>query len=187
MPGIVILRIGASMYFANVSYIRDYITKMLAEFAVAADHTSSSATYTNERDGTWIAPEPIRYIVIEMTPVASVDSTALHMLEDMHRDLKERGIRLAFTTISTRVEDTFKRAGLIEKIGEQWFHPSVHSAVKQCMRHRTNQPLQRSDAKDSEGGKVSAELTEAATIDDPNGAGVRVAAVNATAVVIERA
>ena len=44
------------------------------------------------------APTPIKYIVIEMTPVQSIDSTAVHMLEDLHRDLKERGIRLAFSS-----------------------------------------------------------------------------------------
>ena len=80
--------------------------------------------------------EAISYIVIEMTPVTSIDSTALHMLEDMHRDLKERGIRLAFSTLTTRVEETLTRARLIDKMGAQWIHPSVHSAVQHCMRHR---------------------------------------------------
>merc|ERR1719502_741125 len=42
VPGIVILRIGASMYFANVAFIRDYITKMLADFSEAAEYRTSS-------------------------------------------------------------------------------------------------------------------------------------------------
>jgi len=153
VPGIVILRIGASMYFANVAFIRDYITKMLTDFSAAADHaTTSSRTGhaalsnspnggANGANGVWIAPEPIRYIVIEMTPVASIDSTALHMLEDLHRDLKERGIRLAFSTLGTRVEDTFKRAGLHNKVGEAWIHASVHAAVQHCIRHRSGSAI----------------------------------------------
>jgi len=132
VPGIVVLRIGASMYFANVAFIRDYITKMLSEFSEAADTAGS----TTEEQQQGKPPDPIRYIVVEMTPVTSIDSTAMHMLEDMHRDLKDRGIRLAFSTIGTRVEDTFKRAGLIDKIGQGWFHPSVHAAVQYCVRHR---------------------------------------------------
>ena len=46
-----------------------------------------------------------------MTPVISIDSTALHMLEDMQRDLKARGIRLAFSTVGNRVEETLTRSG----------------------------------------------------------------------------
>ena len=83
-----------------------------------------------------VTPEPIKYIVMEMTPVTSVDSTALHMLEDMHRDLKERGIRLALSTVGDRVEDTLIRSGLIEKMGEQWIFPTVHVAVQHCIRHK---------------------------------------------------
>ena len=88
-------------------------------------------------------PTPINYIVIEMTPVQSVDSTAVHMLEDMHRDLKERGIRLCFSTVNSRVEGTMMRAGLIEKMGAHWIHPAVHSAVQHCIRHRMS--VERSD------------------------------------------
>ena len=86
--------------------------------------------------GKWVPPEPIRYIVMEMTAVASIDSTALHMLEDMHRDLKARDIRLAFSTVGNRVEDTLSRSGLIDKMGAHWIFPSVHVAVQHCIRHR---------------------------------------------------
>jgi len=177
VPGVIVVRIGASMYFANVAFIRDYISKMVAEFSEAADtallgpaalsrraddakgtpqrkeadgtnDTTSSTVSASHVDaagspvsgtadrGSRVAAEPIKYIVMEMTPVTSVDSTALHMLEDMHRDLKERGVCLAFSTVNNRVEDTLKRAGLIDKMGAQWIHPSVHSAVQHCMRHR---------------------------------------------------
>ena len=145
------------MYFANVAFIRDYIAKMVAEFSEAAA-TDTSATTGRSRnaseasatrnvemgaaiDGGWTGPEPIRYIVMEMTPVMSIDSTAVHMLEDMHRDLKQRGIHLAFSTVGNRVEDTLKRAGLIDKMGERWIHPSVHSAVQHCILHRTSLTL----------------------------------------------
>jgi len=167
VPGVIVVRIGASMYFANVAFIRDYITKMVEEFSEAADTSQRVPATPNCRkacedpatrttsstvsasavsadgspasvplDGTWASAEPIKYIVMEMTPVMSVDSTAMHMLEDMHRDLKERGIRLAFSTVGKSVEDALTRSGLIDKMGEQWIHPSVHSAVTHCMRHR---------------------------------------------------
>lgn len=160
VPGVMVVRIGASMYFANVAFIRDYISKMVTEFSEAADTTGMDATgrgvtggATTHPDhplgdadpsgvvvsadaGKWVPPEPIRYIVMEMTAVASIDSTALHMLEDMHRDLKTRDIRLAFSTVGNRVEDTLSRSGLIDKMGAHWIFPSVHVAVQHCIRHR---------------------------------------------------
>jgi len=153
IPGVMIIRIGSSMYFANVAFIRDYISKMISEFSEAAD--TSGANPVKGAVSTTGAPpraaEPIQYIVIEMTPVTSIDSTAVHMLEDMFRDLKERGIRLAFSTIGNRVEDTLERSGLIEKMGPQWVHPSVHSAVQHCIRHRM---------RSTGGGKVETQATD---------------------------
>jgi len=145
VPGVMVIRIGASMYFANVAFIRDYISSMIGEFSAAAEPIpairSKEGAAPIQEEGVVdvvVTPgvEPIRYIVIEMTPVTSIDSTALHMLEDMHRALLDRGIRLAFSTLALPVEDTLKRAGLINSMGDQWIHPSVHSAVQQCIRHR---------------------------------------------------
>ena len=45
------------MYFANVAYIKDTIIELCRQV------------------------EDTKYVVVEMTPVTSVDSTALHMLK----------------------------------------------------------------------------------------------------------
>jgi len=121
IPGVLIVRLGASMYFANVAYIRDHIWKMVSEFSSGA-----------------LLDTPVEYVVIEMTPVISIDSTALHMLVDMHRDLKDRGIRICFSTVGNRVEATLDRSGFLEKLGRQWLRPSVHDAVQHCIRHKQN-------------------------------------------------
>ena len=121
VPGVMVVRIGASMYFANVAFIRDYISNMVKEFSEAVDTSGMDASKAALGDvgdgvasadaGKWVPPEPIRYIVMEMTAVSSIDSMVLHMLEDMHRDLKTRDIRLAFSTVGNRVEDTLRRSG----------------------------------------------------------------------------
>jgi sulfate transporter 4 len=154
VPGVMVVRIGASMYFANVAFIRDYISKMVKEFSEAADTSGMDTSKTALGDaggvasadaGKWVPPEPIRYIVMEMTAVASIDSTALHMLEDMHRDLKTRDIRLAFSTVGNRVEDTLRRSGLTDKMGAHWIFPSVHVAVQHCIRHRERNNVASTD------------------------------------------
>jgi len=123
VPGILIVRLGASMYFANVAYIRDHILQLVHDFSGGLQNAV-------------LTSHPVKYIIIEMTPVISVDSTAVHMIEDMHRDLKERGIRIAFATVGNRVEQTLRRAGTIDKVGPHWFCTSVHSAVQFCVQHQ---------------------------------------------------
>lgn len=119
IPGVLIVRLGASMYFANVAYIRDHIWKMVSDFSSGA-----------------LLDTPVEYVVMEMTPVISIDSTALHMLVDMHRDLRERGIRICFATVGNRVESTLERSGFLEKLGRKWLRSSVHEAVQHCIRHK---------------------------------------------------
>lgn len=81
--GVLIVRIGASMYFANVAYIRDTLLEYIRQFSA-----------TNE----------VRYVIVEMTAVISIDSTAIHILEGLVKDLRMRKIMLAFTTVGNRVE-----------------------------------------------------------------------------------
>ncbi|KAL3916059.1 MAG: hypothetical protein SGPRY_006979 [Prymnesium sp.] len=145
VPGVLIVRLGASMYFANVAYIRDHILKCIHEFSGGLP---SSA----------LTEEPVRYVVIEMTPVISVDSTAVHMIEDMHRDLKARDIRIAFATVGNRVEQTLRKAGTIEKIGAHWFCPSVHAAVQLCMKHQNNQASKRNFARTTKQARGSLDV-----------------------------
>ena len=66
VPGVLIVRLGSSMYFANVAYIRDHIWKLVHEFSGGLPNSH-------------LTTNPVRYIVVEMTPVISVDSTAIHM------------------------------------------------------------------------------------------------------------
>lgn len=79
----------------------------------------------------------VNYIVIECTAVISLDSTAIHMIESLHREFKERGIRVCFAAVGNRMEKDLRRAGLVDKIGAKWFHASVHGAVKFCILHRS--------------------------------------------------
>jgi hypothetical protein len=78
----------------------------------------------------------VSYIVIECTAVISLDSTAIHMLEGLHREFKERGIRVCFAAVGNRMDKDLRRAGLVDKIGAKWFHASVHGAVRFCISHR---------------------------------------------------
>lgn len=111
VKGVLVLRVGASMYFANVAYIKDTVIELCRQV------------------------KDTQYVVVEMTPVTSVDSTALHMLEELFKDLRRKGVEICLASIGSRVEETLRLAGLQRKCGYEWFHDNVAHAVEFCIRH----------------------------------------------------
>jgi len=120
IPNVFIARIGSSMYFANASFIKDML------LAYVEDLQEINAT---------------EYIVLEMTPVVSVDSTAIHVIQDIVHDFRSRGIQIAFAMVGNRVEKVLRKAQVTEFIGEQWFFPTVNQAVVACLQHQQDKKL----------------------------------------------
>jgi len=115
IPNVFILRIGSSMYFANASFIKEMIL-----------------SYVSDLEDT----NPTEYLVLEMTSVVSIDSTAVHIIQDIVSDFRSRNIQVAFAMVGNRVEKTMRAADLKGYIGEQWFFPTVNEAVHYCLRHQ---------------------------------------------------
>jgi len=114
IQGVLIVRFGAPMYFANMSFIRDKIQELLDQ-----DPTT-------------------KYVVLEMSPVISVDSSAILILEETQKEFKKRGLQLCFANTGNRVAAVFERANFFKTIGKQWFHDSTAAAVAECIRHKRN-------------------------------------------------
>jgi anti-anti-sigma regulatory factor len=115
IPNIFICRLGSSLYFANAAFVKDML------LAYSSDLQDVNKT---------------EYMVLEMTSVISVDSTAVHVIEDVVNDFRSRGVQVAFAMVGNRVEKTFRRAGLKRFVGEQWFFSTVNEAVQYCLRHQ---------------------------------------------------
>jgi MFS superfamily sulfate permease-like transporter len=115
VPNVLILRIGASMYFANGAYIKETILQYVKDLKE-----------TN----------PVEYVVLEMTAVVTIDSTAIKVIEDIVGQLRSRGVGVAFAMVGRRVEATMQKAKLKEEIGEHWFLPTVDEAVQYCLRRQ---------------------------------------------------
>lgn len=88
IPGVVFLRIDESLFFGNLSAVEARIASELAE-----------------------APD-IHDIVLVMSAVNRVDTTAMAMLCDANRDLGERGIRLHLAEVKGPVQDRLSRSPL---------------------------------------------------------------------------
>ncbi|XP_065872953.1 sulfate transporter 4.1, chloroplastic-like isoform X2 [Euphorbia lathyris] len=119
--GIVIVRIDAPIYFANISYIKD----RLREYELDVDKST--------RRG----PEVLRiyFVILEMAPVTYIDSSAVQALKDLYHEYKSRDIQIAISNPHCEVLLTLAKAGLVELIGKEWYFVRVHDAVQVCLQH----------------------------------------------------
>jgi MFS superfamily sulfate permease-like transporter len=105
MPGLVIYRFDAPLFFANAKSFRDEI------MAVARAE-----------------PAP-RWILIAAEPITDVDTTAADVLFDLDKWLDERGQALVFAELKDPVRRKIERYGLAREIEPQHFFPTVEAAV----------------------------------------------------------
>ena len=73
-----------------------------------------------------------------MTPVTTIDSSAIHALEDMLAELKNSDVKVAFANCGNRIRRTMQFAGFQDHVGKEWFLPETHLAVKYCVRDVAN-------------------------------------------------
>ncbi|CAF1785398.1 unnamed protein product [Brassica napus] len=119
--GIVIVRIDSPIYFANISYIKD----RLREYEVAVDK------YTTR------GPEVERnsFVILEMSPVTHIDSSAVEALKELYQEYKARDIQLAISNPNKDVHMTIARSGMVELVGKEWYFVRVHDAVQVCLTY----------------------------------------------------
>jgi high affinity sulfate transporter 1 len=106
IPGLVLFRWDAPLFFANAELFRERVLDAVAE-----------------------SPTPVSWLVVAAEPVTSVDVTARDMLEDLDKTLDESGVKLCFAELKHPVKDKLKRFGIFDQIGEECFFPTVGSAV----------------------------------------------------------
>jgi len=111
VPGITVLRIDAPLYFANIAFVKDCMRDVVTKGEV-----------------------PIRFVILEMGPIISVDSTGVHAVMDVISDYKEKGVKLCLSNPNGEVMRTFERAGIVDRIGKEWIFFRVHEAVSECKR-----------------------------------------------------
>jgi len=72
----------------------------------------------------------VRWVVIAAEPITDVDTTAAEMLEELDKELATRGSELAFAELKDPVRDRLERYGLHQRIGRDFFFPTIGVAVK---------------------------------------------------------
>jgi len=106
LPGLVIFRFDAPLFFANARTFRDQIRSLVA-----------------------IEPRP-EWIVIAAEPITDVDTTAADMLADLDAELNAKGTSLVFAELKDPVRAKLERYELIGPLDPDHFFPTVDAAVE---------------------------------------------------------
>ncbi|MFN0280505.1 MAG: SulP family inorganic anion transporter [Kineosporiaceae bacterium] len=127
LPGAVIFRFDAPLFFANARVFREQVERLAAT-----------------------QPRP-HWIIVAAEPITDVDTTAADMLSELDRDLDVAGTRLVFAELKDPVRAKVERYGLADAIEARHFFPTIKSAVRAFKEHtgadwRPRAPLTGADA-----------------------------------------
>jgi sulfate permease, SulP family len=105
-PGILIMRVDASLYFANMAFLDRYVR----------EHA--------------VAPPDVRAIVMDFSGVNDMDAVAVETLEALIATLDGHGMELHVAAMKGPVRDITARAGWPEKYGSRIAHLSLQDALE---------------------------------------------------------
>jgi len=117
IPGVLIVRWSAPLFFANANQFRDRIRELVQS-----------------------SVPPPRWVIVAAEPIADIDTTAGTMLADLDLELNAAGIHLAFAELQSSVRDSIVRYGLLSMIDERHLYGSVTEAVKAFRREAALEP-----------------------------------------------
>ncbi|KAG2627177.1 hypothetical protein PVAP13_3KG227912 [Panicum virgatum] len=121
--GIVVVRIDAPIYFANISYIKD----RLREYELNLPNSNRGLDVGR-----------VYFVILEMSPITYIDSSAVQALKDLHQEYKARHIQIAIANPNRQVHLLLSRSGILDLIGAAWCFVRVHDAVQVCLQHVQN-------------------------------------------------
>lgn len=70
-----------------------------------------------------------RVLIIRMRGVPSLDSSAMHALENLLDMCRERGVQLAISHPNDQPMRTMERAGFVDQVGRENFLPNIDAAI----------------------------------------------------------
>jgi high affinity sulfate transporter 1 len=105
IPGLVLLRWDAPLFFANAELFQDRVLSAVAN-----------------------APTPVHWLVVTAEPVTSIDVTSADMLGELDETLRNRGIALCFAEMKDPVKDKLRRFGLFAR-----FEPRLFATIDEAI------------------------------------------------------
>jgi sulfate permease, SulP family len=94
-PETLILRVDASLYFANMGFLENLLRKNLAD------------------------KPAVKWVIMDLSGVNDIDAVAIDTLEEIVETYQERGIKFLFAGMKGPIRDLVDKAGWEEKYGNQ--------------------------------------------------------------------
>lgn len=105
-PEALILRVDASLYFANMAFLEDFLRKRIVE-----------------------KPE-VKWIIMDLSGVNDIDAVAIDRLSEIMDNYRGQGIQFIWANMKGPVRDLVSRAGWGERYGKHMEYPSIYHALK---------------------------------------------------------
>src|SRR5512132_1589271 len=106
IPGLVLFRWDAPLFFANAEVFADRLRGAVAS-----------------------SPTPVRWVIVAAEPVTDLDTTAADALIQLDEELASEGVDMRFAEMKGPVKDKLKRYALYERFGDDHFYYTVGAAV----------------------------------------------------------
>ncbi|XP_034680730.1 sulfate transporter 1.3-like [Vitis riparia] len=114
VPGILIVRVDSAIYFSNSNYVKERILRWL----------------TDEEEQLKENQQPrIQSLIVEMSPVTEIDTSGIHALEELYKNLQKREVQLNLANPGQVVIDKLHASNFANLIGEDKIFLSVADAV----------------------------------------------------------
>ena len=111
VPGLVIARFDAPLFFANGAVFAEHIRNLVAN-----------------------APGPVKCVIVAAEAITDLDTTALDDLVELDDELAGQGISLVFAELKGPVKDRLLKFGVSSRFGPDHFFPTVNNAVRSYKR-----------------------------------------------------
>jgi len=105
--GLLIYRFGAGLFYANANYFVSNLQQRIKE-----------------------ASEPVQSVLIDASTINIMDFTAIEKLQELEASLKKQGISIYFAHVRDYMKDNMIKAGLVEKVGDEYFFETVSKGVQ---------------------------------------------------------
>lgn len=106
LPGLLVYRFDAPMFFANARHLREQLRALIAQ-----------------------ASPPVREVVLDASAVFDLDITAAEGLEKLRRELEAEDIVLVIADANAPLRGMLRRTGMMERLGEENVYLTVEAAV----------------------------------------------------------
>ncbi|KAF4383449.1 hypothetical protein G4B88_000149 [Cannabis sativa] len=114
IPGVLIVRVDSAIYFSNSNYIKERILRWLAEEEELVKENNLPR---------------IQHLIVEMSPVTDIDTSGIHALEELYKNLQKKEVQLALANPGTIVMEKLYASEFANEIGENNIFLSVGDAV----------------------------------------------------------